>query len=190
MVTSIGLLDTCPESSGMQQRITAVLTQGKVIVPSQSDADSLYQDGYGYRMNHEHYMYPAEILFTVYRNKIAVVDEDSNKTLSFTELLHVLSAETPNLWTNFIVFKDLRTRGFIIKIEKERFLIYERGTYRKTPPSYVIHIFSEGKPQSLTEFIEELRATEKDGYEMKVAVVDRRGEIVFYSVTETQLLKD
>jgi len=34
-----------------------------------------------------------------------------------------------------------------------------------------------------------LKATEKDGYEMKVAVVDRRGEIVFYSVTETELLK-
>jgi tRNA-intron endonuclease len=173
----------------MLQQITAVLTQGKVIVPSQSDADSLYQDGYGYRMNHEHYMHPAEILFTVYRNKIVVVDEDTNKTLSFTELLQVLSAETPNLWTNFIVFKDLRTRGFIIKIEMDRFLIYERGTYRKTPPSYVIHIFSEGKPQSLTKFIEELRVTEKDGYEMKVAVVDRRGEIVFYSVTETDLLK-
>ena len=114
-------------------------------------------------------MHPAEILFTVFRNKIIVIDEDTNKKLDFTELLHRLSAETPNLWTNFIVFKDLRTRGFIIKIEKDRFLIYERGTYRKTPPSYVIHIFSEGKPQSLTVFIEELKAAENDGYEMKVA---------------------
>jgi tRNA-intron endonuclease len=174
----------------MLHQITAVLTQGKVIVPSQSDADSLYQDGYGYRMNHEHYMQPAELLFTVYRNKIVVVDEDTNKRLGFTELLHVLSEDTPNLWTNFIVFKDLRTRGFIIKIEKDRFLIYERGTFRKTPPSYVIHIFSEGKPQSLTEFIKELQTTEKDGYEMKVAVVDRRGEIVFYSIKETELLKE
>lgn len=190
MVISIGLLDTCPESSGMHHQITAVLTQGKIIVPSQSDADSLYQDGYGYRMNHEHYMHPAEILFTVFRNKIVVIDEDTNKKLGFTELLHRLSQDSPNLWTNFIVFKDLRTRGFIIKIEKERFLIYERGTFRKTPPSYVIRIFSEGKPQSLTEFIEELKATENDGYEMKVAVVDRRGEIVFYSVIETELLKE
>ena len=173
----------------MQHQITAVLTQGKVIVPSQSDADSLYQDGYGHRVNNEHYMHPVEILFTVFRNKVSVVDEITNRTLSFTELLHVLSPESPNLWTNYIVFKDLRTRGFIIKIERDRFLIYERGTYRKTPPSYIIHIFSEGKPQILTEFIEELKVTEKDGYEMKVAVVDRRGEIVFYSVTETELLK-
>jgi tRNA-intron endonuclease len=169
----------------MLQLISAVLTQGKVIVPSQSDADSLYQDGYGFRVNNEHYMHPVELLFTVFRNKVSVVDEITNKTLSFTELLHVLSPESPNLWTNYIVFKDLRTRGFIIKIERDRLL----GTYRKTPPSYMIHIFSEGKPQSLTEFIEELKVTEKDGYEMKVAVVDRRGEIVFYSVTETELLK-
>jgi tRNA-intron endonuclease len=170
--------------------ITAVLTQGEIIVPSQNDADSLYQDGYGFRKHGEHCLHPVEVLFNVEREKIAVIDEVTNKQLSFTDLLGIFSIDTPSLWTRFIVFKDLRTRGFIIKIDDRRFLVYERGTYKKTPPSYLIHIFSEGKPQKIDEFLEELSSTETQGYEMKVAVVDRRGELVYYTVKETGLEKE
>lgn len=170
--------------------ITAVMTQGEIIVPSQSDADSLNQDGYGFRRHGEHYLHPVETLFNVQREKIAVIDELSNKQIQFTELLTILSQDTPTLWTRFIVFKDLRTRGFIIKIDEEKFKVYERGADRKSKPNYLIHIFSEGKPQRLSEFLEELSQTENYGYEMKAAVVDRRGELVYYTVKETGLEKE
>ena len=170
--------------------ITAVLSQGSVIVPSQSDADSLYQDGYGYRKNGEHYLHPVEALFHVEREKIAVIDEASNKQVKFEDLLGILSKNTPTLWTRFIVFKDLRTRGFVIKIDETRFKVYERGADRRNKPNYLIHIFSEGKPQKLEEFISELETAESYGYEVKAAVVDRRGELVYYTVKETGLEKE
>lgn len=170
--------------------ITAVLSQGEIVVPSQSDADSLKQDGYGYRKHGELCLHPEEVLFHRQRDKIAVVDEVTNKLVNFTELLSILSKNTPTLWTRFIVFKDLRTRGFIIKIDEDRFKVYERGTDRKKKPDYLIHIFSEGKPQKLEQFMSELNKTESYGYEMKVAVVDRRGELVYYSVNETTLEKE
>lgn len=170
--------------------ITAVLSQGDIVVPAQNDADSLYQDGYGFRKNGEHCLHPVEALYNVGREKIAVIDEISNKQLKFTELLDILSLDSPTLWTRFIVFKDLRTRGFIIKIDEEKFKVYERGADRKKKPNYLIHIFSEGKPQMLNQFLAELKQTESYGYGMKVAVVDRRGELVYYSVKETTLEKE
>ena len=182
-------MDRHTDSSEMLP-ITAVLSQGEIIVPSQSDADSLNQDGYGFRKNGEHCLHPVEALFNVQRDKIAVIDEASNKQVKFTDLLDILSKNTLTLWTRFIVFKDLRTRGFIIKIDEDRFKVYERGADRKKKPNYLIHIFSEGKPQKLNDFLEELSQTESYGYEMKVAVVDRRGELVYYSVKETTLEKE
>lgn len=170
--------------------ITAVLSQGEIIVPAQSDADSLYQDGYGFRSNSEHILHPEEALFHVDRKKIAVIDEVSNKHLKFDELLGIFSRNTPTLWTRFIVFKDLRTRGFIIKIDEDKFKVYERGADRKKKPNYLIHVFSEGKPQKLSEFLDELSLAESYGYEMKAAVVDRRGELVYYTVKETGLEKE
>lgn len=179
-----------PLDSSEMLPITAVLSQGEVIVPAQSDADSMYQEGYGFRRHGEHLLHPVEALYNIQRDKIAVIDEVSNKQVLFEELLSILSRNTPTLWTRFIVFKDLRTRGFIIKIEDKKFLVYERGTYRKTPPSYRVHIFSEGQPQKLDEFLVELSSTESSGFEMKVAVVDRRGELVYYTVKETELEKE
>jgi tRNA-intron endonuclease len=104
--------------------------------------------------------------------------------------LGILSKNTPTLWTNFIVFKDLRTRGFIIKIDEGKFKVYERGADRRNKPNFLIHIFSEGKPQKLNNFLSKLKTAESYGYELKAAVVDRRGELVYYTVKETGLEKE
>ena len=170
--------------------ITAVLTQGTVIVPTQSDADSLLQDGYGYRKHGEHVLHPEEALYHMEREKIVVIDETTNNTVKFEELLSILSPFTLTLWTRFIVFKDLRQRGFVIKIDEDKFKVFERGADRKKKPQFLIHIFSEGKPQKLSEFMAELTQAESYGYEVKAAVVDRRGELVYYTVKETGLEKE
>ncbi len=166
---------------------TAVYANREVIVPTQSEADSLYQDGYGYRRNKLHYLRGVETLYNVERRKLAVVDEKTNNTLSFQELLHRLSQDEPGLWTNFIVYKDLRTRGFIIEIFHQKFRVYERGDYGKKPASYQLKIISEGKPETVDTILEELESMEKESLSMKVAVVDRRGEIVYYGLEEKKL---
>jgi tRNA-intron endonuclease len=166
---------------------TAVYTNNEVIVPTQSEADSLLQDGYGYRKNKMHYLWSVETLYNVERRKIAVVEEETNKTLSFQELLHRLSVYDPELWIKFIVYKDLRTRGFIIKISNKDFKIYERGDYGNKPPSYQLKIISEGKPEIVENLLIELKITGNESSNMKIAVVDRRGEIVYYGVEEKDL---
>ncbi len=166
---------------------TAVYTNKEVIVPNQSEADSLYQDGYGYRKNQVHYLWGVEVLYNIERGKIVVVDEKTNSKLSFQELLHRLSLDDSELWINFIVYKDLRIRGFIIGITDTNYRIYERGDYRKKPASYQLKIISEGKPETIEKILEELEKVEEESLNMKIAVVDRRGEIVYYGVNEKDL---
>lgn len=165
---------------------TAVYTNREIIVPTQSEADSLLQDGYGYRKNRTHHLRGVETLYNVERGKIVVVDEETNNILSFQELLQRLSLDAPDLWINFIVYKDLRQRGFIIEI-KDYFKVYERGDYGNKPPAYQLKIVSEGKPERIDQLVKELEKVEKESLKMKVAVVDRRGEIVYYGVEEKNL---
>lgn len=169
------------------EHFTVIYSNGELIVPTQSDADSLYQDGYGYRKNKQHYLRGVEGLYNIERGKIAVVDEESNRCLSFQEVLHLLSKTEPELWINFIVYKDLRTRGFIVEITNNKYNIYERGDYHKNPPSYQLKIISEGKPEKIDALLQELTAVEEKSMNMKIAVVDRRGEIVYYGVDERDL---
>ncbi|MCW4049245.1 MAG: hypothetical protein NWE89_05850 [Candidatus Bathyarchaeota archaeon] len=170
------------------QPFSAVLSQGRVVIPAQSEADSLHSDGYGHWVgNHILSLKPHETLYNVERQKIAVVDEDTNKRLSFQELLHVFTKNDSKVWTKFIVYRDLRTRGFITQGSEDDqvdFEVYERGTFRKNPPSINVIIISEGVPEPMSEVIKRLSKTEKKGQELKLAVVDRRGEIVYYSLSE------
>ena len=168
------------------EAFTAVYTNREIIVPTQAEADSLLQDGYGYRKNKMHHLRGVETLYNVERGKIHVIDEETNKTLSFQELLHLLSHDDTELWIKFIVYKDLRQRGFIIEI-KNQFKVYERGDYGKNPPSYQLKIISEGKPEQLDKLLTEVEKTSKQNLETKIAVVDRRGEIVYYGVEEKNL---
>ena len=169
------------------EHFTVIYSNGELIVPTQSDADSLYQDGYGYRKNKQHYLRGVEALYNIERGKITVVDEETNKGLSFQEVLQYLSKDEPELWINFIVYKDLRTRGFIIEISKDTYHVYERGDYHKKPPSDQLKIISEGKPEKIENLLQELTTVEEKSMNMKIAVVDRRGEIVYYGVDERDL---
>jgi tRNA-intron endonuclease, archaea type len=166
---------------------TSVYTEQEIVIPNQSEADSLFQDGYGYRKNQRHYLRGVEALFNLERGKIIVIDEESNKTLTIQELLNKLLNKDPELWINFIVYKDLRTRGFIIEIKDKTFKIYERGDYRKKPPSYQLKILSEGKPEKIKKFLKQLETAKNEPITIKLAVVDRRGEIVYYGVEEKEL---
>ena len=167
----------------MMEPFTAIYTNKEIIVPTQSEADSLYQDGYGVRRNKVHYLSSVETLYNVERKKLNVIDEDTNQTLNFQQLLHYLSEEDHSIWTNFIVYKDLRTRGFIIEIKKHNFRIYDRGDFGKKPATYQLKIISEGKPETIETLLE---SVEKDPLSMKVAVVDRRGEIVYYGLKKKE----
>lgn len=168
------------------EAFTAVYTNREIIVPTQAEADSLLQDGYGYRKNKMHHLRGVETLYNIERGKIHVVDEASNTVLSFQQILHRLSLDDPELWIKFIVYKDLRQRGFIIEIQ-DQFKVYERGDYGKNTPSYQLKIISEGKPEQLEKLVSELQTASKQKLEMKLAVVDRRGEIVYYGVEEKNL---
>lgn len=168
------------------QPFSAVYSEGRVVVPAQNEADTLVQDGFGVIQNHVLVLKPIEVLYHVERNKIQVTDETTNQHLSFQNLLGRFSETNPAIWTRFIVYRNLRTRGLITVNGKdnESLQVYERSSYKKQPPAYRVIIISEGSPKQVPELISQIRETEKNNQEVKIAAVDRRGEIVFYGVTE------
>ena len=165
------------------QPFTAVRTREGVVLPSESEADSLHQDGYGrWDKKHRLVLHPVEVLYNIERSKIAVVDEETNTTLTFRDLLETMTRENRDTWIHYTVYRDMRTRGFVLFPNMNGFKVYERGTYRKQPASYQIHVIAEGSPEKISELTEALSKESDSGLEMKLAVVDRRGDIVYYGV--------
>jgi tRNA-intron endonuclease, archaea type len=171
----------------VMQPFTTVLSGGKVVVPVRNEADSLINDGYGIRVNGLLELESAEALYNIERGKIMVVDEKTNRNISFSELLHIFLDRDPKSWTRFLVYKDLRTRGFIARRDftlSTDLVVYERGSFNKELPLIRVAIVSEGSPENIEGLLELAQRTEKDKLQLKLAVVDRRGETVYYSLSE------
>ncbi len=172
------------------ETICAVYSNGRVVVPAQNEANSLYQDGYGSLLTENRFLTlePFETLYLVESGKIAVIDEESREKLVFQELLWRFSADEPNVWTRYIVYRDLRTRGFVARDGQGLgvdFLVYERGSYGKRSPRYMVYNIWEGAQESIRHLGDVLNTAEEANKILRLAVIDRRGEIVYYTLSET-----
>ena len=163
----------------------AVYDEGVVTVPDFDEANSLHQDGYGVFENRRLLLTPCEALYLLERERIEVLDEKEAE-MSLDELLSRLSSRDERLWTRYLIYRDLRMRGYVVKeVEGEdSFLVYERGAYHKASPSYEVYPLWEGSPQPIERLVEALERAEEEGKTMKIAVVDRRGEVIYYTVRE------
>ena len=89
-----------------------------------------------------------------------------------------------------MVYRDLRRRRYVVKegfSQELRFRVFERGDYGKKPARFIIIPIQEGREilvGNMVELVKTCRAMEKDPI---IAVVDRRNEVVYYSVSIVEL---
>jgi tRNA-intron endonuclease len=168
------------------QQVSAVYNGEKIVIPAQNEADSLNQDGYGSRIKTDVLtLDPCEALYLIEKERIVVINEEDGKMLSMQELLDRELLKDNLLWTKYIVYRDIRGRGFVIKDSKENnlgFVVYERGSYLKKFPSYHVYTVSEGITETIGHLEEVLNNITKWNRFLKLAVVDRRGEVIYYSL--------
>ena len=173
------------------QEFKAVYNERSIIVPTQGEADSLQQDGYGYRKQKGQIKLDhCEALYLLEKERLTIIDEAERRLLSFQEVLNRGLVVDPLLWAKYIIYRDIRGRGFVVKSNNDTsFLVYERGTYLKKPPSYEIYNIYEGTTESIGHLEEMLLKTKVSGRFLKLAVIDRRGEVVYYSLEKLSLGK-
>jgi len=171
------------------EAISAVYTATGIVVPALNEANSLYQDGYGSHVKDSRVLslQTSEVLYLVEHQKVSVIDEETKARLLFQELLLRFSETDPDIWTRYIVYRDLRTRGFVVKAgigPGVDFLVYERGGYGKKAPRYMIYAVWEGSKEPVERLGRVLDEATKTDKILRLAVVDRRGEIVYYTLSD------
>ncbi len=173
------------------QQANAVYDNLAIQVPLRGEADSLLQDGYGHIGEKRHYILePHEALYLVEKERLTVIDEGERRILSFQEILNRELANDPMLWTRYIIYRDIRGRGFVAKSTIKNgvsFSVYERGNYPKKAPSYELYALAEGFSETLGHIEERLVEVRDSGRVLKLAVIDRRGEVVYYGLDKLEI---
>jgi tRNA-intron endonuclease len=95
--------------------------------------------------------------------------------------------------TKFLVYRDLRSRGYVAKEGfgfGNDFRVYERGEYEKKPAKYVIFGINEGTNITARSFSQAIEQIEKMGKEAVVAVIERRGEVIYYKASKMRFIEN
>jgi tRNA-intron endonuclease len=167
-------------------KTTGVLAEKGVRITEKSSIDALSQRGYGTVENEVFTLAFYEALYLLEKEMLEVKDEKGEE-VAFQALLQSYEKTDLNAWVNYLVYRDLRSRGYVVRegfgagID---FRIYERGAYGKDTAPYLILSTQEGKPVSIEDLTGALQRSQSQKKELILAVMNRRGEIVYYSISQ------
>ncbi|MBT0159968.1 tRNA-intron lyase [Candidatus Bathyarchaeota archaeon A05DMB-2] len=167
-------------------KTTGVLTAKGVKVTEKSSIDVLSQRGYGTTENNVFTLAFFEALYLLDKEMLEVKDEKGEE-VDFQALLQAYEKTDQNAWVNYLVYRDLRSRGYVVREgfgEGIDFRMYERGAYGKDTAPYLILSTQEGKPVPIGDLTRALQRSQSQKKELILAVMNRRGEIVYYSISQ------
>ena len=141
------------------------------------DGRTLYdQSGYGRPEGEGIRLAPQEALYLLHRQKLDVPG------YTFDSLLAEY-ADQRNFLRSFLVYRDLRERGYVVQTGPHDFRLFRRGEKPGTGESlYLVRVLSERDPVRFTKLIEEVVTSRNMRKQYVLAVVDDEEELTYYEI--------
>ena len=172
------------QNSEFQNIIEGALTKKCLIkIDDLRSQDQLRNKGYGEKENNTFILETYEALYLYYLNRLTITN---GNIVDFSDLLKRVVKHDKEIVTKFLVYRDLRSRGYIVKEGfgfGADFRVYERGGYEKKRAKYVVFCVNEGINLKVGELSKSVREIETMGKNAIAAVVERRGEVIYYKLT-------
>ena len=170
-----------------QQSINARLDQKqqKFVVDDERHRDQLRNKGFGENEDNDYILRSYEALYLSYNKRLIVKRNDH--IVGFDDLVRILIRRDKNILTRFMVYRDLRSRGYIPKEGfgfGVDFRVYERGEFEKKPAKYVVFGISEGTKIKADKLAKTINQIARMGKDAVIAVIERRGEVIYYKISK------
>lgn len=181
-----------PPAAEKQEEVQAVearISGSRILVDDVRVQDELRTRGYGEKEGSEYVLKPYEALYLMQAKRLTV----KGKEMTFDSLFEFLLRHDKNIMTRFLVYRDLKSRGYVAKEGfgfGDDFRVYERGEYEKKPAKYVVFGVSEGANISARDFAGAVEEIEKMGKDAVVAVIERRGEVIYYKASKMRFAQN
>lgn len=175
-----------------------------VVLAIEEDARVLESKGFGIKENELYYLKDYEVLYLMYNSKLVLkrmtkrakksgpLSQTKLSDVKFTDYVRYALKRDENAWTRFLIFRDLRSRGYVVRegfgfpID---FRVYDRGDYGNKAAKYIVFGLNEGRTMSLAELKKHVEEMSTMGKEAVIAVVERRGEVIYYKVAKWRPIK-
>tara|TARA_B100000029_G_scaffold357385_1_gene350178 strand:- start:67 stop:642 length:576 start_codon:yes stop_codon:yes gene_type:complete len=172
-------------SFDFETKISAKLINEKIIVLNPKMQKVLTERGFGELDNGSIILDSFETLYLLYNKKLEL--RKVNKVIVFDELMQKFIKKNDDILIRFLLYRDLRTKGYVVKDGfgfDSDFRVYERGKYGLKDAKFLIFAFNEGTQQKIGKLYKSIEEISKMGKEPIIAVIERRGEVIYYKVNK------
>lgn len=134
-----------------------------------------------------------EALYLVDKEKLTVLEKNKEKSreISFLSLLRKLSGKRlrprkGDFWVRYLVYKDLRDRGYIVKTALKfgaEFRVYDRGIKPgEDHAKWIVYPCDESNTLTWYEFSAKNRVAHSTRKRLMLAIVDAENDVTYYEV--------
>ena len=161
------------------------------MIQEKRSQDQLRNKGYGEMERSDYILKAYEALYLMHTNRLKA--SKGKQPLGFDSLLRVALKFDKNILTKFLIYRDLRSRGYVAKEGfgfGVDFRVYDRGEFEKKAAKYVVFGINEGTNigvRTLSKILQDINIMGKDAI---VAVVERRGEVIYYKLDKMNLAEN
>ena len=175
---------------------TAEIINNRVVIWDPDECNAVFSQKYfGKFIEDEKVRYLQllleEAMLLLEREQITI--KKAGKTLSLPQVTRLFSQIDPEFSQKYTVFKDLRSRGYIVKSGLKfgtHFRVYNRGInpYKdgekdlKDHTKFNVHAVSENMGMSYQEWSRYVRLSQNIRSTALMAVVDEEGDPTYYSI--------
>jgi len=178
-------------SDNIESTVIGKLVKNHTIIENIQTQKDLELKGLGEFNKNDFFLKPFESLYLLYTKKLDL--RNGSKNIGFDVFLQSCIKEDPDALTKFLIFRDLRTKGYIVKDGfgfGSDFRVYERGQFGNKDAKYLVFALNEGKHEKIGQLQKKIEEITKMGKEPIISVIERRGEIIYYKVSRINFLKN
>ncbi|HET6517832.1 MAG TPA: tRNA-intron lyase [Nitrosopumilaceae archaeon] len=167
------------------------LVKDQTLISKKEMQQALEQKGYGEIANKKFFLKAFESLYLLYYEKLKL--KKTHKIIDFDSLMQTCKKYDEEILTKFLIYRDLRNRGYIVKDGfgfGSDFRVYERGHFGEKGAKYLIFGMNEGTQEKIGQLQKKIEQITRMGKEPIIAVIERRGEIIYYKISRINFLEN
>ena len=171
-------------STEADPEIQGVLIKNQTIILEPNRQQELEQKGYGEIEKDKLFLKSFESLYLLYTGILTIFK--GKKNINFNSFLQICKKQDDTILTKFLVYRDLRTRGYIVKDGfgfGPDFRVYGKGDFGEKGAKFLVFGLNEGKQEKLGKLQKKVEEITKMGKEPIIAVIQRQGEIIYYKIS-------
>ncbi|MEK6974517.1 MAG: tRNA-intron lyase [Nanoarchaeota archaeon] len=175
------------DMEGETKTAMAYFSEDRIIADDTQETRSLYeQSRFGELKDNKIKYSLVEALFLLEKGKLTLLDT-KNKKIDFEYFVKKARKHEPNFWIRYCVFRDMRSRGYIIKTALKfgaDFRVYERGVKPgEDHAKWILYPVHESSVFSWHEFAAKNRVAHSTRKRLLIGIVDDEDDTTYYEIS-------